>query len=85
MSRAARSLLQVVPEPAELVHALVQHDDNADRAIAQGFPVDIMLLVTEYETLDAEFCGHRTGRDIACRNSLKRLEQALDIRIRSPS
>lgn len=57
----SRSLAsEILSEPADLVHALMQDCHNADVAIGQSAPVDEVVLVAEEEAVHAEL-----GRDRA--------------------
>ncbi len=50
----------IVSETVDLMHALMQNGDDADRAIVQPFPIDEMFLVAADEALHAK--GGRTAR-----------------------
>ena len=55
---------QILPEAVDLVHAFVKDGGDANAAVGQGSPVDIVVLVPAEKAVHAIF-----GRDGAPRNS----------------
>ncbi|RIA46726.1 hypothetical protein DFR49_1279 [Hephaestia caeni] len=74
-----RSGLVILAKASQLVHALMQDRDDADRAIRQLSPIDIMSLVTAIKAIDPEFGRDRARDDVVACDPLETAEQPVDI------
>lgn len=62
-ARWIERVLAVFAKTGRLVHALVEHGDDADSAIGQDPPIDIVMRMACVEALDAELCRQRAPDD----------------------
>ena len=73
---------EILPEPFDLVHPLVQDRDDADVAVQQAPPIDQVSFVAEHIAVDAELGGDGAGGDAVGLDAREGIEQAGDIAIR---
>ncbi len=69
----------VISETVKLMHAFVQNRHNADRAIRQYAPINIMMLVAAVETLDAKIFGDSPPSNLARSNFLEPCEEPANV------
>ena len=79
---AAGLRLVIFQKAADLMHALMQHGDDADPSVAQCLPVDEMPPVTKDVAVHPELRRYRTRRDRAGRDALEGFEQPRDVGVR---
>lgn len=65
----------VLAETVELMHALVKHRHDSDRAIGQQPPIDVMMLAAAEESIHAKFSRDSAPRNLASRDLVEFFEQ----------
>lgn len=70
---------EIIPEPVDLMHTLVQDGHDADVAVCEMAPVNKMAFIAEEETIDAEFSWDRFRDDTMRNNPVERGKKAGDV------
>lgn len=74
--------VEIIPEPLDLMHPLMEDRNDADIAAREAAPIDKMLLVAEKISVDAKLCWNRPGHHATALDLLERFEHPRDVAIR---
>ncbi len=61
------------------MHPFVEDRDDADGAVVEAFPIDVVLFVTAEIAVDAELGGNRAPGDVAGGDGFEFGEKAADV------
>ncbi len=73
---------EILAEPVDLVHALMQDRDNADVPVRETPPIHDMPLVAEHKAIDVKCRRNRPRHHRVRLNTLEGFEQSSDVRFR---
>ena len=74
-----RLIWPVIPETIDLVHPLMKHRDDAQRAVRKYAPINIMAFIPTIEAIDTQILRNISPSHATCGNFVEPLKKAADI------